>query len=570
MVKKTLFIFLIYFLNANYSMAKDNFKHGISVFNNLKYSKNFEHFNYVSSKAKKGGTIKLGVEGSFNSLNPFILKGISAQGIDYIYDSLMVKSGDEISSYYPLLAKSVKISDDNYSISFILNDKARFSDNEKVTADDVIFTFDILRNEGHPAYKIALKDIKKIIKISDYQVKFIFKNNKNKDLPFLIASMKILPQHFYQNKKFNDSSIDFVIGSGPYKIKEIKPSKTIIFQRRDEYWAKNLPVNKYRYNFDEIRYDYYLDSSVMIEAFKASEFDIRQENIARNWANSYNIDKVKNGKIIKTEIKNNLPAPMQAFIFNLRKRKFQDKNLRQALTFAFNFEWLKKHIFYGSYKRTESFFANSIFGKTIDLPVSEADGFGRKNLIIAKNILEKSGYKIKDQKLISPITNKPLEIEFLIASKSFEMIISPFIDNLKKLGIDAKIRYEEENQFQSRLRNFDYDIITAVYPQNQIPGSELIRYFHSSQANIKGSQNYLGLKNDKIDYLVEKISKTKRKDKLIKLCQKFDEIMLKNYYVIPQWHNDSYRILYYNKIKRPKKSPQYSLGFDSWWIEEYN
>jgi microcin C transport system substrate-binding protein len=567
MIKKIIFT-VIFAFACNYSTASDNFKHGISIFGDLKYNSNFKHFDYVNPKAKKGGAVNLAVQGSFNSLNPFILKGISASGVDFIYDSLMEGSGDEISALYPLIARSVSLAPDNFSVTFLLDKRAKFSDGHKLNADDVIFTFETLINKGHPAYKIAYKDIKKVQKIDDYCVKFHFKTNKNKDLAILIASMKILPKHFYEKNQFDLTVLEKTLGSGPYVIKKTDWGKSIIYERNKNYWAKNLPVNVGRFNFDEIIYNYYLDANVMVEAFKAGEFDFRQENIARNWATIYDIDAVKNGEIIKEEIKHDLPAPVQTFVLNLRRAKFQNIALRKAMTYAFNFEWLKKHIFYGSYERTKSYFANSIFAYgDFDLPVFDENDFGRKNLIIAKNILDDAGYKIIDGKLIDPKTQKPVEIEFLIASKSFEMIVAPFVDNLQKLGIAAKMKYEEENQFQLRLNNYNYDVFVGVFSPSLIPASELLRYWHSSQADIKGAQNYSGLKDTKIDKIIEKIVATKDKKALILLCKKLDKMLLENYYTILQWHSNSHRILYKKSLKRPKIAPKYGLGFDSWWIE---
>ena len=547
-------------------MAGDNFNYGISIFGDLKYDINFKHFDYGNPLAPKRGVLNLGVEGTFNSLNPFILKGIAASGIDYIYDSLMQASEDEISSYYPLIANSAALSDDKYSISFRLNKNAYFHDGKKISADDIIFSFNLLREKGHPSYKIAYRDIDKVIKINDHEIKFLFKTNKNKDLPMLVASMKILPKHYYEKMNFEETSLEIPLGSGPYKIKSFDQGKNIIYERVKNYWAKDLPVNVGRYNFNEIKFDYYRDSNVLIEAFKAGNFDIRQENIARNWANSYNIDKIKNGEIIKREVSYNLPSSIQTFVLNLRREKFQDKEFRKALNYAFNFEWLKKHIFYGSYSRTQSYFPNSDFAyKKFTLPKSDANDFGRKNLIIAKKILDDAGYKVRNGKLVNPHTNKIMSLEFLISSQSFAMIIAPFIDNLKKLGIDAKMKFIEENQYEARVRNFDYDIIIAVFGQNSVPASELLRYWHSSQAGIKGSQNYSGLKNRQIDDLVERISKAQNKQELLFLCQKFDKIMLENYYTILQWHNDNYRILYKKELKIPQKLPKYGLGIDFWW-----
>ena len=294
---KKLFILFFLFLKPYYSMAGDNFNYGISIFGDLKYDINFKHFDYGNPLAPKRGVLNLGVEGTFNSLNPFILKGIAASGIDYIYDSLMQASEDEISSYYPLIANSAALSDDKYSISFRLNKNAYFHDGKKISADDIIFSFNLLREKGHPSYKIAYRDIDKVIKINDHEIKFLFKTNKNKDLPMLVASMKILPKHYYEKMNFEETSLEIPLGSGPYKIKSFDQGKNIIYERVKNYWAKDLPVNVGRYNFNEIKFDYYRDSNVLIEAFKAGNFDIRQENIARNWANSYNIDKIKNVEI---------------------------------------------------------------------------------------------------------------------------------------------------------------------------------------------------------------------------------------------------------------------------------
>jgi microcin C transport system substrate-binding protein len=313
---------------------------------------------------------------------------------------------------------------------------------------------------------------------------------------------------------------------------------------------------------------------VLIEAFKAGKFDIRQENISRNWHNSYNIEKVRNGEIIKREIKNSNPTGLQTFVLNLRKLKFQNIALRKAMTYAFNFEWLRKHIFYGSYERTESYFANSEFAynanknhPTFNLPKSDESSFGRDNLVIAKKILDDAGYKIIAGKLIDPASQKPVVIEFLIDTPTFEMIISPFVKNLRKLGIDAKTRFIEENQYAARVRNFDFDVIVAVFGQSLIPGNELIRYWHSSQKNIIGAHNISGLDDKIIDDLVEKISRAQNKQDLIKLCQAFDKHMLENYYTVPQWHNDVYRVLYRDIFAMPAVTPKYSLGTDFWWLK---
>lgn len=563
---------LLFFSLSNSTKADDGFKHGISVFGNLKYPPNFKHFDYASPAAPKRGEIKLGAEGSFNSLNPFILKGLAASNIDAIYDSLTEGADDEISSRYGLLAESMKLSADKFSLTFKLRKNAYWHDGKKITADDVVFTFYKLIDEGHPSYKIAYSQVKSVIKINDYEVKFIFKINQNRELPLLVASMKILPKHYYENRQFNQTTLEPPLGSGPYRIKEVDQGKKIVFELVENYWAKDLPVNKGRYNFTKISYDYYRDSNVLIEAFKAGKFDLRQENISRNWHNSYNIEKVRNGEIIKKEIVNDRPVSLQTFVLNLRREKFRDVNFRKALTYAFDFEWLRDHIFYGAYKRTESYFANSKFSYNAQkiypftLPKSDGTGFGRDNLIIAKKILEDAGYKILQGKLIDPKSQKPVIIEFIIDSKTFEMVVAPFIKNLRKLGIEAKVRFVEENQYAARVRNFDFDVIVAVFGQSLIPGNELITYWHSSQKNIIGSQNLAGLDDKLVDELVEKISRAQSEQESIVLCQKLDLHMLENYYTIPQWHNNTYRVLYRNIFAMPQQQPKYSLAVDSWWI----
>ncbi len=564
---KNLLIITILLIWSNSSFASQDFKHGISIFGDLKYKENFKNFDYVNISAKKGGHVKFGVEGGFNSLNQFILKGISASGLSYIYDSLTEGSDDEISSRYGLVASTIKLSNDKMSIEFKLRKNAYFHDGKKITADDVIFTFNKLINEGHPSYKMSFRDVKSVEKINDYHVKFNFKNNKNRDLPILISSLPVLPKHYYQKIDFQKTSMIPPLGSGPYKISEVKANKSIIYERVENYWAKDLAVNMGRYNFNKITFDYYHDANVLVEAFKSQKYDFRQENVARNWANLYNIEAIKNGEITKEEIKHSLPAPMQAFIFNMRRQKFNDVNLRKAITLAFDFEWLRKNIFYNSYIRTNSYFANSDFGyKDFKLPKSLGDGFNRSNLIEAKNILNKSGYKIYKNNLYDS-KNQLIEIEFLIDQKTFEMIIAPFINNLKKLGIKAKIKFVEENQYQTRINNYDYDIITAVFPQALIPGFELYSYFHSSQINIKGGRNLVGINNIAIDDLINKILKSNSKNELILLSKDLDKKLLEEYYLIPQWHNNSYRILYRNIFAMPKIKPNYALAIDSWWIK---
>lgn len=591
MFKKSFSILVIFFFISNSFAAE--FKRGISIFGDLKYPANFKHFDYVNPDAPKGGQVKYGVEGTFNNLNPFILKGIAAAGMEMVFDSLMEGSADEISSKYGLIAESVRLSDDKKSLTFRLRKIAKFNDGSKITADDVVFSFNILKEKGHPSYAMVYRDVIQARKINDYEVEFVFRNGENRELPLTVASLPIFSKKYYSQHQFDKTTFDPPLGSGAYKVATLQAGKSITFERVKNYWAKDLPINVGRYNFDKITYDYYRDNNVLVEAFKAGGYDFRQENIARNWANAYNIDKVKNGEIIKKEITHQLPAPMQAFVFNLRKDKFQNLNLRAAIALAFDFEWVKEKIFYGSYQRTKSFFSNSEFGSSglpskaelkilnkfrdaippqvftqeFTLPKADGSGFSRANLLQAKALLESAGYFIRDQKLIDPKTNQPVELEFLIDSKAFQMVIAPMVSNLAILGIKSKIRLVDENQYQNRLKNYDYDLIVNVFGSGMVPGDEQFSYWHSSQKNIVGGNNVVGTDNKAVDYLVEKISKSKNKAELKIFTKSLDRILLANFYVIPQWHNQTYRILYNSKLAMPNHQPAYSLALDSWWIK---
>ncbi|MFT6386257.1 MAG: microcin C transport system substrate-binding protein [Rickettsiales bacterium] len=591
-----LLIFFYLFVGNSFAGEKNSdFSHGISIFGDLKYPQNFTHFDYVNPSAPKNGQIKYGVEGTFNSLNPFILKGIPASGMNMNFDTLMIRSADEVSSKYGLIAKSAKISKDKKSLTFLLRKIARFHDGSKISADDVVFSFNILKEKGHPSFAMVYRDVAEVKKIGDYEVKFIFKNGKNRELPLSVASLPIFSKNYYsisKNPVFDKTTFEVPLGSGAYKVLDIYAGKSITYQRVENYWARDLPVNRGRHNFDKITYEYYRDNNVLVEAFKAGEYDFRQENISRNWANSYNIDKVKNGQIIKKEIDHNLPAPMQSFVFNLRKEKFQNLILRKAIALSFDFEWVREKIFYGSYARNSSFFGNSEFGssglpspeelKILDnfqgqipesvfndefkLPKSDGSGFSRKTLIEARDLLESAGYFVKDKKLIDPKTNQPVEFEFLINSKSFQMVISPMIKNLKILGIKAGIRLVDENQYLNRLKDYDYDVIVNVFGSSTAPGDEQFSYWHSSQKDIVGGNNLAGVENEAVDYLVEKISTSKNKNELKVFTKSLDRILLNSFYVIPQWHSSVYRILYQNKFAMPANSPPYSLALDSWWV----
>ena len=591
---KKYIIILFLFFNINVSIASDeNYQHAISVFNEIKYKNNFKHFDYVNPNAPKKGVIKLAERGTFDSLNQFILKGLPAIGLDNIYDSLLVTSLDEPLTAYGLIAKGMKVSEDNTSITFFLNQNAVWHDNNPVTSYDIEWTFNTILEKGHPSYRSYYSDIKSIEVIDKYTIKFHFKNDNNRELPIIIGQMKILPKHFWKDKRFDSSVLSIPLGSGPYKIKEVNLGKNITYERVKHHWAQKLPVNIGHNNFNEIHYDYYRDSNVMIEALKANEYDFRSENISKEWATAYN-DLKNNTAFIKEEIDHELPQGMQAFIYNMRKDIFNNLELRKALALAFDFEWTNKTLFYGQYIRSSSYFSNSDLASS-GIPSKEemttikklknkvpkeilteiynpgkTDGSGnsRKNLRKAIQILKEANYKLEN-KILKDSDGRQIKFEILLISPAFERIVGPFIKNLKKLGVEANIRIVDTAQYKNRLDSYDFDMVVMARGQSLNPGNEQRNFWSSKSANINGSANWIGIKNKTIDELIELIIQAPNRKKLIIYTKLLDRVLLHNHYVIPHWHIKMWRIAYWDNIKRPDNLPKYSLGFpETWWYNK--
>ena len=559
-----------------------------------KYPANFSHFDYANPEAPKGGTVRLAAIGSFNSLNSFILKGDSAPGLGMIYDTLMVQSADEPFTAYGLIAESIDVSDDRTSVKFALRKEAKFHDGSPITADDVVFTFDKLRAQGHPSFKIYYKDVASVKALNPHLVEFKIANPQNREMPLILAQLAVLPKAYYDKNKFDAPTLTPPLGSGPYEVASVVPGRSITYHRVKDYWAQNLPVNRGRFNFDEITYDIYLDPTVALEAFKAGAYDFREENIAKDWAKSYNFPAIQDGRVVKQEIHHQNPTGMQGFFMNLRRPLFQDRRVREALNLAFDYEWMNKAFFFNSYKRSSSYFSNSdlaaeglpkgreleilkayqgqlepeVLTQVFENPVSDGSGMNRKNLVAAKELLDRAGYHIVNQKLIDPKTKKPVQIEFLLANPSFSRVIQAYVRNLAKLGIEAKIRLIDGAGYQQRTDHFDFDIIVHNVGQSLSPGNEQLNYWGSSEADHEGSANILGLKSPVVDDLVNKIIHAKDRSELVALTHALDRVLLWGYYVIPHWHLDRYRIVYWNKFGRPEKPATYSLGFlDTWWVD---
>jgi len=570
--------------------------HGLSIFGTPDYPVNFPHFAYVNPQAPKDGDIKLSSIGSFDSLNSFILKGVPADGISSIYDSLLHQSKDEPFAAYGLLAQRVILAKDRSWVQFELRPEAHWHDKTPITAHDVVFTFNVLRTKGHPFYRTYYNDVSSVEAINNQTVKFSFSTNTNRELPLVLGQMKILSKAWYTSHDFTKTSLTPQMGSGPYKIDALDAGKWIRYTRVDDYWAKDLPVNKGQYNFNSITYDYYRDGNVAFEAFKAGEFDFRMENISKNWATGYNFPALKDGRIVKEEIYHQIPTGMQGFVMNSRLSKFSNPNVRKALGYAFDFEWTNKQLFYNAYTRTESYFSNSdyahtrqigegerallkpfrnqlpaeVFTTKYNAPKTSGSGNDRTNLRIAKKLLQEAGWKITNGELIHSESGEKMTFEFLLASPSFERVVGPFIMNLKKLGINATMRTVDSAQYIKRTEEFDFDIIVSSFGQSNSPGNEQKNYWHSSTANQKGSRNLAGISHPAIDSLVDAVTNAKTRKDLTTATRALDRVLCYGYYVIPNWHVRSFRISYNSQLKHPELLPKYDLGFMGWWIDKAN
>ncbi len=585
--------FLYGLIVALLSLNSANASVGIAMFGEPKYKEGFKHFEYVNPDAPKEGDIKFGVIGTFDNLNPFILKGIAATGSDLVFETLLEKSKDEPFSAYGLIAEDISIAPDKSSVTFKIRKEAKWEDGTQLTPDDVIFSFNILKEKGHPAYRSYYKDVANAEKVGNHSVRFNIANKENRELPLILGDLPVLSKKFFETNDFTKTTMQRVMGSGPYRVEKADAGRSITYVRRDDYWGKDLPVQKGRYNFRTITYDYYRDETVAVQAIKAGSYDMRLENIARVWSTAYEVPAVKAGMLKKEVIEHQVPSGMQAFIINNRREKFSDINTRKALSLAFDYEWANKNLFYGLYNRMKSFYTNSVFassglpqGKELEIlekykdkippeifaeeyknPETDGTGNNRENLKKASELLANAGWVLKNGKLYDKNGNH-FSIEFLIDSPVFERVFSNYVKNLAILGITANIRNVDSAQFQKRLEEFDFDITVRVFPQSLSPGNEQIDYWHSSRADVKGSRNLAGIKNPVIDELVNKIITAKDYDTLLASTHALDRVLLFNHYVIPNWQSKFWRIVYWDRFGRPQVPAKYDLGFvDTWWIE---
>ena len=568
--------------------------HCLSLYGECKYKPDFTHFDYVNPDAPKGGAVKLAETGTFDNLNPFILKGVKAPGIVGIFDTLMVQSQDEPQTMYGLVASSVELAADNSWAEFTMRKEARFHDGSPITPDDVVFTFNTMKEKGDPTYKIMFAPIVKAEKTAENKVKFTFNDTKNKELPILAAGMLIISKNYYSKVDFEKTTLESPLGSGPYKVESVEQGKNIVYKRVADYWGAKLPVNAGQYNFDTMRYDMYRDENVTLEALKSGDYDFRREYIARNWATAYNAPAVKDGRIVKREIPDGTPQGMQAFIFNTRLSKFADRRVREAIGLTLDYEWVNKTIFYGAYERNKSFFENTEFqetglpqGKELELlkpyadmlppalfnqpfanPVTDGSGNARENLLKADRLLSEAGWTVKDGKRVNA-KGEQLSLEVMLRQPTMERVIAPMRKNLERLGISSSIRMVDDAQYQKRTDNYDFDMVSIWINRSVFfPGNEQVALWHSSQADVKGGNNLAGLKSKAVDAVLDALTKADDKESLVAAGRALDRILLWENVVIPNWHSGFFRVAYWDKFGMPKVTPKYGLGFQAWWVKD--
>ncbi len=568
--------------------------HGIAMHGDLKYPATFTHFDYVNPDAPKGGTVKFAAIGTFDSLNPYIFQGTAPSGISLLFDTLMVSADDEAFTEYGLIAESVEVPEDRSWVAFTLRPEARFHDGTPVTVEDVIWSLETLKTKGAPFYGYYYANVKKAEKTGPRTVRFTFDGSSNRELPLILGQLPVLPKHGWvkdgKEVDFSAVSLDIPIGSGPYKVADFEAGRHITYQRDPSWWAKDLPVARGLYNFDQIRYDFYRDSTVALEAFKAGAYDIRPENVAKLWATAYDFPAVSEGKVRAIAFPHHMPSGMQGFAFNLRRAPFDDPRVRQALTYAFDFEWSNQNLFYGQYNRTTSYFDNSelaasgtpsaaelallepfradlppqVFGPTYQPPSTDGKGGLRANLRQAMALLKDAGYTVKDGVLVNK-AGQPFNFEVLLGQPTFERVVLPYVQNLKRLGITATVRTVDSAQYQSRVDAFDFDMIVAVWGQSLSPGNEQREFWGCDAAKRQGSRNVTGVCSPAIDALVDTVITAHSRDDLITATRALDRVLQWSHLVIPHWHISSTRVAFWNRFGMPDVVPMQGVNLFSWW-----
>lgn len=567
---------------------------GIAMHSSPRETAGFTHFPYVNPDAPKGGRVTFAMQGSYDSLNPLIVKGEPADGVrDYVYESLLARANDEPFTLYGLIAESVETPPDRSYVEFTLDPRAKFSDGVPITVDDVIFSHALLRDHGRPNHRSYYKKVVKVEQTGERKVRFTFDRSGDREMPLIMGLMPVLPKHLIDPDKFETTSLTPPIGSGPYTIAKVDPGKSITFKRDPSYWGRDLPVNRGRNNFDEIRYDYYRDAGSMFEAFKSGLVQLREEDDPTRWTEGYNFPAFRDGRVIKEELPLETPAGMSALVFNTRRPPFADPRVREALIKLFDFEWVNRTLYHGQYARTESYFSRSdlsshghpadaterallapyldqvkpaIMDGSYALPESDGSGENRDGRRAALALLEQAGYQLKDGKLVNVATGEPFQFEILAATRAQERLLLTYAAALKQVGIDARIRQVDSAQYQRRKQTYDFDMIQYYWPVSLSPGNEQSFRWGSEAAVTEGSFNYAGVKSAAVDAMIEAVLKAEDSDSFVSGVRALDRVLLSGDYVIPLFHLPRQWVAHWRELRRPEVTPLYGYQIDSWWI----
>ncbi len=570
-------------------------QHGLAMHGDLKYPVDFPHFDYADPDAPKGGEIRLADSSGFDSLNPFIVRGNPAPGAGLIYDTLLTSSGDEAFTEYGLVAKWVRTPADRSWVEFKIDPDARFWDGTPIKAEDVIWTFESLREKGAPFYRYYYASVAAVTETAPDQVRFDFAAGENRELPLILGQLPVLPKHWWASRDFANPSLEPPLGSGPYRVASMEPNRSIIYERVSDYWAKDKGPAKGRYNFDSIRYDTYRDPNVEVEALKAGLYDFRSENSAKNWAEAYDVPAVDQGLLIKEEFQTGTPEPMQGFILNLRRWPFQDARVRQALAAGFDYEWSNRVLYYGQYEHSRSYFNASeleakglpegreleilepfrdwlppeVFTREYNPPSTAATGSPRQNLLDGLALLREAGFGIDPDtlKLVDQATGRAVRFELLLVSPTMQRVAIPFVRNLARMGIDVDIRLVDSSQYVERINNRDYDMFVAGWAQSLSPGNEQRDFFGSEAADRPGSRNYGGLKNAVVDALIDQVIAAPDREELVQRTRALDRVLQWQFLVVPQIYSPTTRVVYWNRFGHPDRAPLSGVDMFAWWVD---
>ena len=567
--------------------------HALTLYGTPRYGADFQHFDYVNPEAPKGGTIRLATIGTYDNLNPFILKGVAAAGSLLLYNRLCTKSQDEPFTEYGQLAAHMDMPADRSWVTFTLREEARWHDGQPVTAEDVVFSFNALVEWGIPFYRSFYADVTEVKALDARRVTFSFREGTNREMPLIMGQLRVLPKHYWEGRDFSATTLEPPLGSGPYRIAALEPGRSITYERVADYWGRDLPVHKGRHNFDRIRYEYYRDNTVAIEAFKAGEYDVRWLDNSKEWATAYeDFAPLGEGRMIKESIPHQLIRGMQGFCFNTRRSQFADRAVRRALAYAFDFEWTNQNLYYGLFARSSSYWGSSdlgardlptgleldilnsyrgrvpdeVFTEAYEPPRTDGSGNNRTNLRTARTLLQEAGWRVQDGALTHTETGQVMRIEFLLASPTYERVLGPMIQNLERLGIAAIVRTVDAAQYQNRVQSFDYDVIVASWRQTLSPGNEQRNFWSSEASQSPGSRNYAGIADPVVDELIERQIAAPDRPTQVALTRALDRVLLWGHYVIPGSHSRTHRLAYWNTFSRPPEPPRNGVGFpDTWW-----